>query len=288
MKRVLLVAILVVLVLAAFVARATFYIVDETNQAIITQFGEFRRTVSEPGLHVKIPFIQSVTYFEKRVLVSDGDVGEYITLDKKRVLVDHVSRWQIADPHQFFKTVQSEAGALARLDDIIFGLLRGEIARHDFVDLVREQRESIMSSVTHESVEQAARLGLEVLDIRIKRIDLPQEVQASVFARMEAERQRIAMRYRSEGEQRAMEITSAADREREVILATAYEQSQSIMGEGDAMAIGIYAEAFSQNPDFYGFMRRLDAYREMVGSDTTMVLDSGSSLFRYLQRPFDD
>ncbi|MGH7962848.1 MAG: protease modulator HflC, partial [Candidatus Binatia bacterium] len=215
----------------------------------------------------------------------DTQTTEYLTLDKKRVLVDHVSRWRIQEPLDFYRSVRDQERAQARLGDVISARLRQEIANHNFLDLIREKREAIMEVVAKDTKETAKAFGIEVIDVRIKRLDLPQEVQASVFARMRAERQRIAKRYRAEGEERAREISAGADREREVILATAYETGQKLRGEGDAQAAAIYAQAFGQDAEFYSFTRRLQTYEKVLGTGTTMVLQPDSELLNYLQSP---
>ena len=225
--------ILLVIVVVMTVFSGATYVVPEWQQAIVTQFGNPIRTVRDPGLYWKIPFLQTVTTFDKRVLYADAGSAEYITLDKKRILIDHISRWEIVDPLAFFRTVRDEPGAIARLDDIITGRLRQEVARENFLEIIREKRELIMENVTVDSRALAERFGIHVLDVRVKRADLPTEVQASVFARMEAERKRIALRYRAEGEERGREIRAEADKEREIILARAYQESQGLRGAGD-------------------------------------------------------
>lgn len=274
------------LVLAAvIVVSQTAFTIGEWEQGMIVQFGNPRRVLREPGLYFKLPLMQQLIRFDKRVLTNDARTAEYLTLDKKRVLVDHVSRWRIADPLEFYRSVRDFQRASARLDDLISARLRQETAQHNFLDLIREKRENIMEVVTKDTQEAAKPFGIEVLDVRIKRLDLPQEVQASVFARMRAERERIAKRYRAEGEERAREIRAGADREREVILATAYETSQKLSGEGDAQAAAIYAQAFGQDEEFYAFTRRLQAYEKILGRGTTLVLRPDSELLTYLQSP---
>lgn len=273
------------IVAAAFVFAQIAFTIGEWEQGIIIQFGDHKRTIQEPGLYFKLPMIQTLVRFEKRVLTTDARMAEYLTLDKKRVLVDHVSRWRIQEPLVFYSSVRDQLRAMARLDDLISARLRQETAKHNFLDFVREKREEIMAVVTKDTRETAKAFGIEVLDVRIKALDLPQEVQASVFARMRAERERIAKRYRAEGDERAREIRAGADREREVILATAYETSQKLSGEGDAQATTIYARAFGQAPEFYAFTRRLQAYEKILGSGTTVVLPPDSELLRYLQNP---
>jgi modulator of FtsH protease HflC len=269
----------------AFALAQTAFTIGEREQGMIVQFGNPQRILQEPGLYFKLPVIQNLVRFEKRVLTTDAQTAEYLTLDKKRVLVDHVSRWRIQDPLEFYRSVRDQDRAMARLDDLISARLRQETAKHNFLDFVREKREEIMQVVTKDTKETAKSFGIEVLDVRIKGLDLPKEVQASVFARMRAERERIAKRYRAEGEERAQEIRAGADREREVILATAYETSQKLNGEGDANATTIYAQAFGQDPEFYAFTRRLQAYEKILNTGTTLVLSPDSELLRYLQNP---
>jgi len=268
-----------------FALAQTAFTLGEGEQGMIVQFGEPKRILQEPGLYFKVPVVQNLARFEKRVLTTDARTAEYLTLDKKRVLVDHVSRWRIQEPLEFYRSVRDQQRAMARLDDLISARLRQETAKHNFLDFVREKREAIMAVVTKDTRETAKAFGIEVLDVRIKGLDLPQEVQASVFARMRAERERIAKRYRAEGEERAREIRAGADREREVILATAYETSQKLSGEGDAQAAAIYAQAFGRDPEFYAFTRRLQAYEKILSTGTTLVLPPDSELLRYLQNP---
>jgi modulator of FtsH protease HflC len=269
----------------AFALVQAAFTIGEREQGMVVQFGNPQRILQEPGLYFKLPVIQNLVRFDKRVLTTDAQTAEYLTLDKKRVLVDHVSRWRIQDPLEFYRSVRDQDRAMARLDDLISARLRQETAKHNFLDFVREKREEIMQVVTKDTKETAKSFGIEVLDVRIKGLDLPKEVQASVFARMRAERERIAKRYRAEGEERAQEIRAGADREREIILATAYETSQKLSGEGDANATTIYAQAFGQDPEFYAFTRRLQAYEKILNTGTTLVLSLDSELLRYLQNP---
>lgn len=271
-------------ILVALLGGAT-YTVPEWEQAIVTRFGQPIRTVRDPGLYWKVPFLDTVHSFDKRVLGADTGSAEYLTADKKRLLIDHVSRWEIVDPLQFYRTVRDERGAMARLDDIITARLRQEVAKESFKEIIREKRQSIMDTVTAEARTLAASLGLRVLDVRVKRADLPVEVQQSVFARMQAERQRIALRYRAEGEEKAREIRAEADKQREIILAKAYQESQGLRGTGDAEAIAVTGQAFGRDPGFYGFIRRLDTYERIFSPDTTLVLRPDSDLLRYLDSP---
>ena len=266
---------------------AATYVVPEWQQAIVTQFGQPIRTVREPGLYWKVPLLHTVTVFDKRVLAADTGGAEYLTLDKKRLLIDHISRWSIVDPLQFFRTVRNERGAMARLDDIITARLRQEIAKETFQQIIREKREVIMETVTAEARQLATPFGIRVIDVRVKRADLPPEVQASVFARMQAERQRIALRYRAEGEEKGREIRARADKEKEIILAKAYQESQGLRGTGDAQATAVTGEAFGRDPAFYGFVRRLETYEKVFSPETTIVLRPDSDFLRYLNSPRD-
>ena len=276
---------IVVLGLLAILLGSATYVVAEWQQAIVVQLGQPVRTVREPGLYWKVPFVQSVTFFDKRVLAADTGGAEYLTLDKKRLLIDHISRWEIVDPLQFYRTVRDERGAMARLDDIITARLRQEVAKETFKEIIREKRDVVMETVTAEARTLAEPFGLRVIDVRVKRADLPPEVQASVFARMQAERQRIALRYRAEGEEKGREIRAQADKEREIILAKAYQESQSLRGAGDAQAIAVTGQAFGRDPAFYGFVRRLETYERVFSPETTIVLRPDSDLLRYLDSP---
>lgn len=281
MAKMLIGAVIVVLVLLV----QTAFTISEREQGIVVQFGNPKLIIQESGLYFKLPFVQNLVRVDKRVLSTDARTAEYLTLDKKRVSVDQISRWRITSPLDFYRSVRDIERAQARLDDNLSGRLRQEIAAHNFLDLVRQKREDIMETVTKDVRETVKSFGIDVIDVRIKQVDLPQEVQASVFARMRAERERIAKRYRAEGEERARELRAGADREREILLATAYETSQKLGGEGDAQATTIYAQAFGQDPEFYAFTRRLQAYEKILGNGTTLVLPPDSELLRYLQSP---
>jgi modulator of FtsH protease HflC len=273
---------LILVPLIIVVASQAYYVVDERDQVIVTQLGEYLYTVREPGFYTKIPYYHRAIHFEKRILISDANPAEYLTLDKKRLLADHITRWRIVDPLTFYITVRDETGARARIDDIVYSQLRAELANNNFDKVISTERETIMARVSQGTAERAATFGIEVVDVRLKRADLPREVQDSVFARMVAERSRIASRYRSEGAESAATIRAEADKERTIILAKAYEESQKMRGTGEAEATGIYASAFGQDAEFYAFVRNLQAYEKFLNADSTMVLSTDSDLFRYL------
>lgn len=276
-----------IVLLAAIVVgiNMTLFTVDETEQVIITQMGKYIKTIDEAGLHSKIPLLQTVHYFDKRYLEYDAAPSEILTLDKKNLVVDNYTRFKIVDPLKFYQTVRDVVGAQARLDDIIYSELREELARHIFSEIIDIHREGIMDTVAKRSDEKASEYGIKIIDARIKRADLPKEVEASVYARMRAERERIAKKYRSEGNEEAAKIRAETDKQKVFILAEVYRKAEETKGEGDAEAIKIYAEAFEKNPEFYGFLRTLEAYKKFIREGTTVVLESNSELFRYLGSP---
>ncbi|MHC4423331.1 MAG: protease modulator HflC [Planctomycetota bacterium] len=275
----------VLLIVIAIGLGLSMFTVDETEQAIVTQLGKYVRTVSEPGLHFKVPLLESVHRFEDRVLEYDAAAAKIITSDKKYLFVDNYARWRIVDPLKLYQTVRNVFGAQARLDDIVFSEIREEVARHTLTEIVSLNREAIMERV-HEQCDQKARqYGIEVMDVRIKRADLPPDNARSVYARMQTERQRIAKQYRSEGEEEAVKIRADTDKQRTILLAESYKEAEKLKGEGDAGAIKIYAEAYEQDPEFYAFVRTLEAYEKSLGSNTTIVLRSDSEFFQYLSPP---
>ena len=274
--------IVVLLIIGAIIASQALFFVDETKQAIILQLGEPIKTIQTPGLNTKTPFLQNVIYFEKRVLSSDAPPQEYLTSDKKRLVVDHVTRWQITNPLLFFKAVRTEAGARARLNDIVFSELRRELATVEFTDIIAQERENIMERVAKSSAEKASEFGIDVVDVRTKRADLPEEVEQSVFDRMRAERQRESSLFRAQGEEQANIIRAQADREATVTRAEGEREAQRLRGEGEAEAIGIYAEALSQDPEFFAFTRRLEAYAVVLKQGDTVIIPADSEFFRFL------
>lgn len=274
-----------VLVFLVFLVSQSAFVIQEWEQGLVLQFGKPMRIVQEPGLYFKYPLVQELMVFDKRILVADARPAEYVTVDKKRLTVDTVSRWKIVNPLLFYQTVRNDQGAIARLNDIIFARLRQEIANHTFKGFIREEREKIMAEVTNGTAEAAKQFGISVIDARIKRVDLPEEVQASVFARMKAERERIAKRYRAEGEEQAKEIRANAEKEKEIILAEAYKQAETLRGDGDAEATGIYANAYGRDEEFYSFVRHLDVYGKIFGAESTLLLPPDSPLLRYLYSP---
>ena len=266
-----------------FFGLSTIIIVDETEQIVILQFGKPVRTLKEPGLNWKLPApLQTSNSFENRLLEYDVPPEEILSRDKKSLIIDNYVRWRITDPLLFLQTVAAIPTAKTRLDDIVYSELRQELGTHDMVEIITENRELIMEKVTTASNEETSKYGIEVIDVRIRRVDLPQENEASIYARMEAERKRQANKFRSEGEEEAQKIRAATDRDKTVILAEAYKTSQQIRGEGEAKALDIYASSFSKDPKFYEFIRTLETFEKVIDDKTTLVLPGDSKLFKSL------
>ena len=262
---------------------STIIVVDETEQVVILQFGKPVKIIKEPGLNFKLPApIQVLNSFEKRLLEYDVPPEEILSRDKKSLIVDNYVRWRIVDPLLFLQTVRAIPTAKTRLDDIVYSELRQELGNHDMHEIITEAREFIMEKVTLASNEETNKYGIEVIDVRIRRVDLPRENEASIYARMEAERKRQANKFRSEGEEEAQKIRAATDRDKTVILAEAYKTAQQIRGEGEAEALDIYATSFSKDPDFYEFLRTLETYEKVIDKKTTLVLPGDSKLFKAL------
>ncbi len=262
----------------------SMFTVDMKQHAIVLQMGAYKKTISEPGLYFKIPGIQDVTYFSKQLLVSDAEPAELITLDKKNLQIDNYSMWRIVDPLAFLKTVRTIRGATARIDDIINSELRVELSTHNLVDIVSKTREEIMEKVAQQSAVKVTSMGIEILDVRIKRADLPGKIAESVFDRMRTERQRIAREYRSQGNEEATKIRATTDKEKVILLAQAYKEEQKIRGEGDGKATKIYADAFNQDPEFYSFIRSMQAYKSSFQTDTTILLSEESDFLEFLNK----
>jgi membrane protease subunit HflC len=272
-----------ILVLAALFVLSTIIMVDETEQIVILQFGKPVRTIKDPGLNWKFPApFQTSNSFEKRLLEYDVPPEEILSKDKKSLIIDNYVRWRITDPLLFLQTVRAVPTAKTRLDDIVYSELRQELGTHDMVEIITETRELIMEKVTKASNEETSKYGIEVIDVRIRRVDLPRENEASIYARMEAERKRQANKFRSEGEEEAQKIRAATDRDKTVILAEAYKKAQQIRGEGEAIALDIYASSYSKDPDFYEFTRTLEIYEKVIDKKTTLVLPGDSKLFKGL------
>jgi len=272
------------LVLVASLMSTSMFTVHLTQTAVLLELQKPKEIITEPGLYFKIPIMQKVRYFSKQLLDNDSPPTEVITRDKKNLLIDNFSLYRITDPLKFLETVRTENGARARLDDIVYSELRVEIGTHDLHDIVTENREKIMAVVTKEANKKSAEYGIEMADVRIKRIDLPPEIANSIFNRMRTERQRIAMEYRSEGKEESTKIRAETDKEKTILIAQAYKQEQTVRGEGDGQATKIYAEAFEKDPKFYSFIRSMEAYKQSLKTDTTILLSEDSEFLRFLSK----
>jgi membrane protease subunit HflC len=268
------------------VVAMSMFTVDQRKFAIVFQLGEIKDVITEPGLNFKWPLIQNVRYFDKRILTYDAQEPErFITSEKKPVLVDAFVKWRIIDAEQYYKAVQGdESRAQTRLSQTVNSGLREAFGKRTVHEVVSGEREKIMEEVRTKADADARAIGVQIVDVRLKRVDLPQEVSESVFRRMETERKRVANELRSKGGAEAEKIKADADRQREIIVAEAYRDAQRTKGEGDAKATAIYAQAFGQNAEFYAFYRSLEAYRQSFRSKSdVLVVDPSSDFFKYLK-----
>ena len=264
----------------------SIFTVDQRQHAIIFQLGEVKEVITEPGLYFKWPLIQNVRYFDKRILTMDSNEPErFITSEKKNVLVDSFVKWRITDPQLYYVSVAGdEARARTRLSQTVNAGLREEFGKRTVHDVVSGERDKIMEQMREKADLDARKIGVQIVDVRVKRVDLPTEVSESVYRRMEAERKRVANELRSEGSAEAEKIRADADRQREVVVAEAYRDAQKTKGEGDAKAASTYAAAFNQNPEFYAFYRSLEAYRNSFkGRSDVIVVEPNSDFFKYMK-----
>ena len=261
---------------------ATFR-VPQWEQAVVLQLGDPVRTVREPGLYFKLPFIQSVMFFDKRLLDYDAAPKELLTRDKQQLVVDNYTRWRIVDPLQFYRAVRDEAGAQSRLDDIVYSNLRENFGRQTLNEIVSVRRGGLMAEIAKKSDQRAREYGIQVVDVRIKRADLPEKNEQNVFSRMRTERERLAKKYRAEGEEESNKIRSQSDKQVQVLLAQSVKQSEILRGQGDAEAVRIFAEAYGKDEEFFEFVRTLEAYRRVVPGNMTVVLSPQSKFFSLLK-----
>lgn len=260
-----------------------FFTVPVWMQAVVLQLGEPVRTVREPGLYMKIPLIQTVLYFDRRLLEYDASPKELLTRDKQQLVVDNYTRWKIIDPLKYYQAVRDEAGAQSRLDDIIYSNLRENFGRQTLLEILSTKREELMTDITRKSDKATRDYGIEVVDVRVKRADLPEKNEQNVFGRMRTERERLAKKYRAEGDEEARKITSGAEKDVRVLVAEAQRDAEIARGQGDAEAVRIYAEAYGRDPEFFALSRTLDAYRRALPNSTSLVLSPDSAFLRFLK-----
>ena len=299
---------IIIVVIGLLTLNSTVYTVNEINQVVITELGRPIKTVKKPGLYIKKPFIQKANRFEDRLLEYDAAARRCVTEDKKYIFLDNYARWRIVDPLLFLKTVRNEVGAYARLDDIIYSVLREEVGKYNMMEIIRTSgretisteltweeerareevekieagRENIMRDVTKKSDTVTRQYGIEIIDVRITRADLPKANTDAVFSRMKAERNRISNRYLSEGEGERAKILGEMEKELAQIRSEAYRKAQEIKGQADAKATVIYAQAYEQDPDFFNFLKTLETYQETLTQKTLIVVPLESKFFKYL------
>lgn len=281
------VALVVIVLLVILTATSAFYVVDERQKVIVVRFGQILRNDDKPGLHLKTPFIDEVRYFDSRILTLDAEPQPFLTGEKKYVIVDSFVKWRVLDAREYFLTVGgSESEARRRLEQIVNSGLRDEFGKRTLHSVVADERAKIMDILTEYADREARRFGIHVTDVRLQRVDLPDEVSQSVYQRMSAERKRIANELRAQGEEAAEKIRADSERQREVLLANAYRDAQKLRGEGDARATTIYASAYSQAPEFYALYRSLNAYKESFKKkDDILIVDPSSDFFKYMKKP---
>jgi membrane protease subunit HflC len=264
---------------------SSFFTVNQTQQALVLQFGEPKRIIQDPGLAFKLPFIQDAIFYESRVLsLIPQDAEEVILADQKRIQIDAYARYRIEDPLLFFQTVRNELGARARLESIIDSSVRRVLGSETLASILTGERENINGSIRDEVNASVDSLGIEIIDVRLRRADYPESTSQNIFNRMKSEREREAKEFRATGDEEAQKIRADAEKTRTVIVAEAKREAQEVRGQGDSNAIRIYAGSFGQDPEFFSFYRSMEAYRKSIGeSGTSMVLSPNSSFFRYFK-----
>ncbi len=277
---------LIILGVAAFVAYNAFYIVHQTQMALVLQFGDPTRVVTKPGLNTKLPFVQTVEFFDKRILDIEISSKEVIASDQKRLVVDAFARYRITDPLLFYQALRDEQGANNRLNSVMDGAMRDVLGGAPFIDVVRDRRDALMRQIAERVSGQAKDFGIQIVDVRIKRADLPDANSQAIYNRMQTERQRQAAELRAQGSEQAKRIRATADRQVTVLVAEATRDSERTRGEGDAERNRIYAAAFNRDPDFFAFYRSMQAYEEgLKSNDTRLVITPNSEFFRYFNDP---
>ncbi len=282
MNRRVLVILAIAVAALGIVASGAVFTVHQTEQVLVLQFGEPKRVIREPGLKFKIPFIQEVKSFDKRILAFDAPAEEVIASDQKRLVVDAFLRFKIIDPLKFYQSVRDERIARSRLDSILDSSLRRVLGREDFSTVLSGERATLMNEIADAVNEETASFGINVIDVRIKRADLPTANSDAIYRQMQAEREREAKEFRAQGAEIAQRVRAEADREKTVLLAEAQRESEILRGQGDGQVVRIFADAFGRDIDFFTFYRSMLAYREALGGDdTSMVLSPDSEFFRY-------
>ena len=271
MKYKFIIPIAIVVIVAAVMLPSFFFILDETEQAVVLRFGEIRESVTEAGLYTKTPFIDSVRKFDKRIQIYDVDAERIYSRDKKTILTDTFALWRIVDPRSFVETMKSEQIALTRIDDIVYSHVRNTFGKLDYDDIISGQRTDVLDEITKLAANDMKDFGIEIISVRVKRADLPDENRNAVFERMKSERMQEASLIRAEGNREAQKLRAEADKEAQIMMATAQKEADIIIGMGDAQALTIYADAYNRDPDFYEFMKRLEVYEKTL-ADANYIL----------------
>ncbi|MFQ5344947.1 MAG: protease modulator HflC [Mariprofundus sp.] len=284
-KQILLIAVLATVVLLGSMSA---FVVDQREQVMVLQFGNPKVVVRDAGLHFKLPW-QSLERFDSRLLASDAPPNDVITKDKKSILVDNYTRWKITDPLVVYQVARTQTGVMARMEDVVRGKIREVLGKHTLLEIVSGGEDATLRAILMQTIRDKANLavsefGISIDDVRIKRADLPEENSEAVFLRMKAERQRIAKEYRSQGEEAAKEIRAKADKTRKIVLANAYQKAQVLRGKGEAESTATYARAHNRDPEFYAFMRSLEAYRVALGEETQLVISPESEFFNFFEK----
>ncbi len=275
---------IVIAIIAVITAFNSFFVVSQTEQAIVLQFGEAKKVIQEPGLYVKTPFIQSVVKYDNRILSLDPKAKEMILMDKKRIVVDSLCRFRIEDPLKFYQSLGSYSFAKTRLHDAVESSLRDVLGLSTMTDILSSKREDIMQKAKNSANEKVDEYGVEILDVRLRSTDLPAETSNAIFARMKSEREREAQEIRATGQAISQEIKAKADKERTVILSSAQKDSESIRGQGEQTSLKLWGDAAKQNPDFFAFYKSLSAYKNAIINEDYLVLSPNSEFFEYFNK----
>ncbi|HDP79160.1 MAG TPA: protease modulator HflC [Mesotoga infera] len=283
MKYKFIIPIAILVVIAAILLPSFFFIIDETEQAVVLRFGEIQKSVTEAGLYTKTPFIDNVRKFDKRIQIYDVDAERIYSKDKKTILTDTFALWRIVDPRKFIETMKSEQIALTRIDDVVYSHVRNTFGKLDYDDIISGKRTDVLDEITTLAANDMKDFGIEIISVRVKRADLPDENRNAVFERMKSERIQEASLIRAEGNREAQKLRAEADKEAQIMIATAQKEADIIIGTGDAKALAVYADAYNKDPDFYEFMKRLEVYEKTL-ADANYILGPSMDFIDKLSR----
>ncbi|MDD2333174.1 MAG: protease modulator HflC [Mesotoga sp.] len=283
MKYKFIIPVAILVVIAAILLPSFFFIIDETEQAVVLRFGEIQKSVTEAGLYTKTPFIDNVRKFDKRIQIYDVDAERIYSKDKKTILTDTFALWRIVDPRKFIETMKSEQIALTRIDDVVYSHVRNTFGKLDYDDIISGKRTDVLDEITTLAANDMKDFGIEIISVRVKRADLPDENRNAVFERMKSERIQEASLIRAEGNREAQKLRAEADKEAQIMIATAQKEADIIIGTGDARALAVYADAYNRDPDFYEFMKRLEVYEKTL-ADANYILGPSMDFIDKLSR----